>query len=64
MLTKLIGPDGRRASLEVKLTLLYTLGGLAQPSSGNSKVYSDVLKNFIDIIIGEGEFLTQIPSLN
>ena len=56
MLTKLTGPDGRRASLDVKLTLLQTLGGLAQPSSGNSQVYPEVLKNFMDIVSSEGEF--------
>ncbi|VDK33085.1 unnamed protein product [Taenia asiatica] len=53
VLSKLTGPDGRRVSLERKLTLLHALGSLSQPSSGNVKAYSEVLRSFIDIITSE-----------
>ncbi|VDM16566.1 unnamed protein product [Hydatigera taeniaeformis] len=53
VLSKLTGSDGRRASLEVKLTLLDALGGLSRSSMGNTKVYSEVLGSFISIIVSE-----------
>ncbi|KAL5971896.1 eIF-2-alpha kinase activator GCN1 [Taenia solium] len=53
VLSKLTGPDGRRVSLERKLMLLHALGSLSQPSSGNVKAYSEVLRSFTDIIISE-----------
>ncbi|EUB63098.1 Translational activator GCN1 [Echinococcus granulosus] len=53
VLSKLNGPDGRRASLEVKLTLLHALGSLSQPKSGNAKAFPEVQRSFIDMITSE-----------
>ncbi|VUZ56758.1 unnamed protein product, partial [Hymenolepis diminuta] len=52
--TKLSGPEGRRASADVKLSLLDALGSLSQPSSTSTSFYPDVLKDFLDIITSEG----------
>nr|CDS33347.1 translational activator gcn1 [Hymenolepis microstoma] len=51
---KLNGPEGRRSSADVNLSLLDALGSLSQPPSTNTCFYPDVLKSFLDIITSEG----------
>ncbi|VDN97190.1 unnamed protein product [Rodentolepis nana] len=51
---KLNGPEGRRSSTDVNLSLLDALGSLSHPPSTNTSFYPDVLKGFLDIIYSEG----------
>ncbi len=60
VLAKLTGAEGRRASLDVKLAILNTLGGLSKHDLDNTVVFPDVLKSLTDILTSEG-LLRSLP---
>ncbi len=60
VLAKLTGAEGRRASLDVKLAILNTLGGLSKHDLDNTVIFPDVLKSLTDILTSEG-LLRSLP---
>ncbi len=61
VMQKLTGSDGKRASLEVRHSLIETLGKISLHKSDEAAVFPHVSKSLLDFVAAEGlSFLTRI----